>query len=136
MVVGGLNLPFYNEVKNKDKFDMLPYVSSVDLKKIFQNAFAFIYPSLNEGFGYPPLMAMGFHVPVIASSSTSIPEVCGAAALYFDPISTNDLSNRILQINYNEFLRKQLIYNGIKRISELKTNQDRQISNMFKVLFE
>jgi glycosyltransferase involved in cell wall biosynthesis len=135
-VVGGLDLPFFNEIKNKDKFEQLPYVSYIELKKIFQNAFAFIYPSLNEGFGYPPLMAMEFNVPVIASSSTSIPEVCGNAALYFNPQSTDDLSNRILQINYNELLRKQLIYNGIRRVSDIKTNQEMQISNMLKLLFE
>jgi glycosyltransferase involved in cell wall biosynthesis len=136
IVVGGKGLPFFKRVKNEDKFDLLPYVSTKELDDLFQNAFSFVYPSLNEGFGYPPLIAMMYHVPVLASSSTSIPEVCDNAALYFNPESIDDLSNRILQINYNDSLYTRLAKNGIKRISELKANQEVQLMNMLKLIFD
>jgi len=61
------------------------------LVQLYQNASAFIYPSLYEGFGIPPLEAMANHCPVIASNTSSIPEVLGDAAAYFDPLSLENM---------------------------------------------
>ncbi|UKI56598.1 MAG: glycosyltransferase [Treponema succinifaciens] len=99
------------EIKHKRKnFVLLDYIERDELECLFENSYAFIYPSLNEGFGYPPLSAMKYGVPVITSGSSSIPEVCGNAAIYFDPYSIYEIKNRILQLSdkeiYNECSKK------------------------------
>ena len=96
---------------------------------------AFVYPSLNEGFGYPPLHAMSVGVPVIASSATSIPEVCGDAACYFNPTSIDDLSSRLLYVYSSDALRKELKEKGEKRVAMLLGNQDRAIEIFLESMF-
>lgn len=76
----------------------MDYVESGELELLHQNAYAFVFPSLNEGFGYPPLQSMHYGVPVAASGTTSVPEICGDAAIYFDPYSQSEMANRILQL--------------------------------------
>lgn len=71
----------------------------------------FVYPSLNEGFGYPPLEAMRYGVPVIASPYSSITETCGGGALYFNPTSIEEIMNRMMMVVtnqgiYNAFVQK------------------------------
>ena len=62
---------------------------------VYQRASAFLYPSLYEGFGIPPLEAMAQRCPVISSYTSSLPEVLENAAEYFDPRDTDDLSSAI-----------------------------------------
>ncbi len=132
VVATGCNgVDFMRVVKNKSKFEFLPYVSLDQLESLYSNAFCFVYPSLNEGFGYPPLQAMSYGVPVIASSSTSIPEVCQDAALMFSPTSCDDLCNRILQIDLDEVLRARCIERGRARVADL---QKMQIDNVEKMI--
>jgi glycosyltransferase involved in cell wall biosynthesis len=64
---------------------LLPRVSDTQLGKLYSCAALFVYPSLYEGFGLPPLEAMSAGCPVLVSRSSSLPEVCGEAAHYFDP---------------------------------------------------
>ncbi len=61
------------------------YVSDAELKWLYQNCFAFVYPSLFEGFGMPVLEALGLGAPVLCSNTSSLPEVAGQAAVLFDP---------------------------------------------------
>lgn len=89
---------FLPHIKNKETIRLLGYVEREELELLNKNAYAFIYPSLNEGFGYPPVDSMHFKVPVMASGTSSIPEVCGNAALYFDPYSESEIRNRIIQL--------------------------------------
>lgn len=77
---------------------LLGYVESKELDFLHKNAYAFVFPSLNEGFGYPPMQSMRFGVPVAASGTTSVPEVCGDAALFFDPYSVSEIKNRLVQL--------------------------------------
>ena len=62
------------------------------LKALYQHALALVFPSLYEGFGRPPLEAMACGCPVLAAHAASLPEVCGDAALYFDPLSVGDMA--------------------------------------------
>ena len=95
-------------IKNKNKFIFKGYVTDNELNSLYANAYALIYPSLNEGFGYPPLEAMRYGVPVLASAIASIPEVLGNAAIYFNAFSIEEIMNRIVQISnpdvYNKYI--------------------------------
>ncbi len=92
------------------------YVSDEDLAVLYENALAFVFPSLSEGFGLPPLEAMQFGTPVCASSVTAVPEVCGDAALYFDPGDVEDIAAKLKGIVKNSKLRKELVRKGYKNL--------------------
>lgn len=136
VILGSTNYPFFSSMKNQSRFDLLPYVEYEELNKLFQNAYAFVYPSLNEGFGYPPIVAMNYGIPVLASSSTSIPEVCADAAIYFNPLSIDDMANRILQINDRPDLYKDVVAKGQVRVSELSCILDTQMDEMLQLIFK
>lgn len=95
---------FLGSVTNTEKFVLL------------KHARAFLFPSFYEGFGIPPLEAMKMGCPVLTSNQSSIPEVCGDAALYVDPYSISSLIDGIYEICTNETLRSRLIVNGYERI--------------------
>ena len=99
VITGATNVKVYRKhIRNKDAFVFLGYVESKELEFLHKNAYAFIFPSLNEGFGYPPVQSMRYGVPVAASGTTSVPEVCENAALYFDPYSVSEIKNRMIQL--------------------------------------
>lgn len=89
---------FWYKIKNIERFDFLGFVDEQELDHLYHDAYCLIYPTLQEGFGYPPLEAMHYGVPVLASPLTSIPEVLGGNAIYFNPFSVEEMMNRILQI--------------------------------------
>ncbi len=82
------------------------------LASLYKNAFCFIYPSLYEGFGIPLLEAMAMECPIIASNTSSIPEVVGEAGILFDPLSRESLINAIESLINNESKRNNLIKLG------------------------
>ena len=99
VITGATNARAYlRHLKHRDRFVLLGYVENKELEFLHQNAYAFVFPSLNEGFGYPPVQSMRYGVPVAASGTTSIPEVCGDAVLYFDPYSVSEIKNRLVQL--------------------------------------
>lgn len=104
---------FTKNLKNPSNFVFLNYIERDELQVLTEKEYAFIYPSLNEGFGYPPIEAMKFGVPVACSGTTSIPEVCEDAAIYFDPYSISEIKNRIVQLLdskiYEEYSKKAKI---------------------------
>jgi glycosyltransferase involved in cell wall biosynthesis len=77
---------------------LLPRVDEARLGKLYRNAALFVYPSLYEGFGLPPLEAMSAGCPVLVSQSSSLPEVCGDAAHYFDPAIPGALERQLGQL--------------------------------------
>jgi glycosyltransferase involved in cell wall biosynthesis len=68
-----------------DRVRLITQASDCSLARRYRNASLFVYPSLYEGFGFPPLEAMNLGCPVLTSNTSSLPEVCGDAAFYFDP---------------------------------------------------
>ena len=136
IVTGAENIPFKSNIRNIHRFILLPYVGHDELLSLYENAYCLIYPSLNEGFGYPPVISMQLNVPVISSCATSIPEVCDNAALYFEPYSIDELKNRILQISYNSNLYNELIVKGKHRAQELLAKQDNDILIYLNEIFK
>jgi len=91
------------------------FVSDKELDNLYKNARLFIFPSLCEGFGLPPLEAMAREVPVVSSNATCLPEVLGDAALYFNPLDINDMADKIKKALTDEDLRKKLIQKGFEQ---------------------
>ena len=86
----------------------LGYVGDDDLIWLYRNCFAFVYPSLYEGFGLPVLEAMSLGAPVITSRVTSLPEVAGDAALYVDPWDAADIVRAFGRLGADKDLREAL----------------------------
>ena len=112
VIVTGVTNPkvYTKKIRHPDYFIFLNYIENEALEYLHQKAYAFIFPSLNEGFGYPPVQSMRYGVPVAASGTTSIPEIGGDAVLYFDPYSTSEIKNRLIQLLdysiYNEYSKR------------------------------
>lgn len=102
--------------KSKDRIFFTNYISDELLRQYYVYADIFIFPSLYEGFGLPLLEAMASKVPVISSCKASLREVGGDAALYFNPLSSIELSEKIYGLIINDDLKTDLIYKGLERI--------------------
>jgi glycosyltransferase involved in cell wall biosynthesis len=88
------------------------------LHSLYHGALAFIYPSLYEGFGFPPLEAMSKNCPVISSNASCMPEIIGDAAEFFDPLDPYDIASAIERVSSSEALRHSLINKGKKRLKK------------------
>jgi glycosyltransferase involved in cell wall biosynthesis len=91
-------------------------VNDVELAYYYSKALAFIYPSLYEGFGLPILEAFGCKCPVLLSNTPCFHEIARDAALYFDPKSISDISNKIISVIQDEQIRMDLVVKGEKRL--------------------
>ena len=91
------------------------YVSRETLRLLYSRAALFVYPSLYEGFGLPPLEAMACGCPVAVSNVSSLPEVVGEAGVYFDPMEVEDIARAIMRILDSSALRAELVESGMIR---------------------
>ena len=109
------------EAKNfGDRVHMTGAVSDEQLMKYYRSAEALVVPSLYEGFGLPLLEAMSLGCPVLCSSASSLPEVAGDAAVYFDPRDARDIAEKLLQIAANPALRMALVEKGSDRLRKFR----------------
>lgn len=91
--------------------------STSEMLALLAEARVFVFPSIHEGFGIPPLEAFKAEVPVCASNVSSIPEVTGDAALLFDPLSIEGIATAILRLHHDDQLRARLIAQGTRQLS-------------------
>jgi glycosyltransferase involved in cell wall biosynthesis len=113
--------------KVTDRVKFLDFVGNEDLPSLYKNAQCFVLPSLYEGFGLPVLEAMQFGCPVVTSNVSSLPEVGGDAAIYFDPESVDDIAEKIDKVVSDEKLRAEMVekgYNQVKKFSWEKTAKE------------
>jgi len=96
----------------------LGYVADEELNNLYRNAIAYINPSLYEGFGTPNVESMMMECPLVVSAIPAFQEVCGDAALYFDPMNIADIQDKMNRIAHDETLRKQLIANGNEQLKK------------------
>ena len=82
-----------------------------------EKALALCYPSLYEGFGFPPLEAMSLGIPVLAANCSAIPEVTGHAACLVDPMSVDGIAEGLRKIVFDNDYRQGLIEAGYKQIT-------------------
>ena len=119
LVIAGLSfkakerfLPLIEELGLEKEVYVLPFVSDEDLAGLYHKCFAFIWPSLWEGFGLPVLEAMAAGAPVLTSNSTSLPEISGGCALLVDPTSSEEITKGIMRLIEDRSLRKELREKG------------------------
>ncbi len=98
----------------------LDYLPPAELATAYANADLFVFPSIYEGFGFPMLEAMSHGVPVIAARSSSLPEIGGEAALYFDPRDANELAAVIRRVLREGMLWQGLIAQGRERVKQFR----------------
>ncbi|RKQ60620.1 glycosyltransferase involved in cell wall biosynthesis [Thermovibrio guaymasensis] len=101
--------------KYKNKVIYLGYVGNIEKLVLMKTSRAFVFPSLKEGFGLPVLEAMALGTPVLTSSVSSLPEVCGSAALYVNPLKVSEIAEGLVEITTNETLNSKLSLAGMER---------------------
>lgn len=104
--------------RRADSIVFTDFVSEGELKWLYQNTAAYVFPSLSEGFGLPGLEAMMHAAPVVSSNATCLPEIYGDAAYYFDPNNTFDMASKISNVLSSAGLRGELIKKGRDRAAK------------------
>jgi glycosyltransferase involved in cell wall biosynthesis len=118
---GWLNDSFFdamNKSPARGRIVITDYLHDEELRALYASCRAFIYPSLYEGFGLPPLEAMACGAPVVASRIPALVEIAGSAASFFDPTDALDLAKTILALLEDENARNQLSLAGQTRAAE------------------
>lgn len=122
LVITGRPNPNYPEVPEtvetlgmENEVRLTGLVEDEELKALYQQALAYVFPSFYEGFGFPPLEAMLCGIPVAASNTSSIPEICGSGnAVFFDPYNIEEMKTAMRAVATDQELRRKLIERGAK----------------------
>lgn len=125
LVLVGKEDYFYQRLKQKvfatqlsDQIVFCGYVPDEELPILYQQALVYIFPSLYEGFGLPPLEAMQYGLPVLSSQASCLPEILQDAALYFDPNDPQDIADKIAKISNDQNLRNTLASLGKQHVQQ------------------
>ena len=125
--VGGEKEEFKKEIRagrlpkkilNDNRIILRGYVDEEEMNNLMKGASLFIFPSLYEGFGLPPLEAMACGTPVVTSTSASLPEVCGNAAHYVNPYDFTEIAGGILKVIKDKKYSQYLVRKGRDRIKK------------------
>lgn len=136
-IVGGNNRIFNSSMPERNTPNNIEYlgrVSDAELVELYNEANAFIFPSLYEGFGLPPIEAMASGCPVLASDIPVLREVCGDAAIYFDPRDPSSIKNAIMQcLQMNDGDRQTIINKGKQNVTRYSWERSaRKITELIK----
>ena len=110
----GLNKTLHS-LQKKESIILTGYIPQELLPHLYRNASLFVYPSLYEGFGLPVIEAMACGVPVLASNTTSLPEVVGKAGLLVDPNNVDDVREGMLRLLTDKKIRDEMSEKGLER---------------------
>ncbi len=109
-----------------DRVRFLGRVSDQELADLYRGAAAFLFPSLYEGFGIPPLEAMACGCPTIVARASSLPEVCGTATHYVDPLSVEEIAAGIVRVTGDRAYAQHLQQAGLEQVKQFQPEQFRQ----------
>jgi len=133
---GWLYKEIFNEIRTRGLQEEVLFLGNVadeDLPKLYNCADLFVYPSLYEGFGLPPLEAMACGVPVITSNTSSLPEVVGEAGVMVDPTNVNLLCERMGHVLEDSEVRHYMINRGLERVKLFSwRNTAKQIMKIYE----
>lgn len=107
----------------------IPFLSDSDLEHAYQHAYALVFGSFFEGFGYPPIEAMSHGTPCVASNVTSIPEILGDAGIYFSPLYPADMYRAIKMVMDNRNCRKEQIEHRFKEVLRHQQNDLKKLTD-------
>lgn len=110
------------------------YVTNAEKNALYQNAELFVFPSLYEGFGIPPLEAMTFGCPVVSSNAASLPEVVGDAAELVDPMNVESIADGMWKVLSDDLYRAELVQKGYKQAK--KFNWDGSAKKLMQICRE
>jgi glycosyltransferase involved in cell wall biosynthesis len=111
------------------------YVAEEDKPFLYAGADIFLFPSLYEGFGMPPLEAMACGVPVITSNTSSLPEVVGDAGIQTDPMDLDAISKAILDLTTDPILHQTLAAKGLQRAKGFTWEDSvKKLLNVYKMI--
>lgn len=128
VAVGASDGHVFLSAGGEDALLRVGYVTDGQLKALYQHATCFVFPSFYEGFGIPALEAMASGCPVIASTAPALQEVCGDAALSFDPASAAELAERLRQIFGDASLQERLRAAGLARVQAYSWRRGAQLN--------
>lgn len=121
----------------KDKIRFLGYINEEEKEMLYSRAAVFAYPSYYEGFGFPPLEAMAYGVPVVCSNVSSLPEIAAEAGIMINPDKPEEITKAIRLILTDEELRARLIASGYERAKAFSWDKAAQeYLELFKELHE
>ncbi len=123
-------------IRIQDKIVFTGFIDGERLKNLYKNAIALLYPSLNEGFGYPPLEALRCGTPSIVSKKGSLPEVLKENALYLDdPLDSDELADKMMKLSENISLREKIVERSEKLLSTYSQNSfEKKILSIYQEL--
>lgn len=107
-----------NQLNLSGRYIAFSHVSDTFLSRLYHNALVFVFPSLYEGFGIPVLEAMQCGCPALLSNNSSLPEVGGEAAVYFDPFKEGALQERLSQLITDNDSRQKMIADGYQQVKK------------------
>jgi glycosyltransferase involved in cell wall biosynthesis len=109
---------FIRDERLEDRVHLLGYVPGDMLPELYQSATVLLFPSFEEGFGFPVLEAMAHELPVVTSPTSSIPELGGDAALYADPNDPSAIASQVVRATESPEIRGRMIARGVTRARE------------------
>ncbi len=127
-IAGARDISIFNgDAVLPESFRFLGFVPDAELSALYRQAAWFVFPSLYEGFGLPAIEAMAHGCPVLAARAASIPEVCGDAALYFDPHDESDLVRTLQRVLHEPALRAELLARAPQQLKRYNWRANAQI---------
>ncbi|MBS1252871.1 MAG: Mannosylfructose-phosphate synthase [Anaerolineales bacterium] len=134
LVIAGREDPRYPEARTRaaelalERVIFLGQVAETDLPALYSGADLFVFPSLYEGFGLPVIEAMACGAPVACSNTSSLPEVAGDAAVYFDPINEDDIAESIRRALGDADLRESLSARSLEQAAKFSWERTAQLT--------
>jgi len=126
---GWLSGPLSGALKKstvRDRILLTDYLHDDDLRGLYSSCRVFVYPSIYEGFGLPPLEAMACGAPVIVSRIPTLTETLAEAAHFFDPLISEQLADSIMQVTTDPGLRQRLINAGARQAEKFSWERTAQ----------
>lgn len=126
---------FLHHIHNRNSFVFEDYIDSYKVEILYKNAYLFVFPSVLEGFGLPPIEAMKYGTVSACSTAMSIPEVCGDAVLYFDPYNMNSIEMAILR-SFDKKLMEEKSNKSIKRVKEIDDRRKMDLNKFINIVWK